>query len=153
MAEVRSRPQAGSPTDRQALSRLPESDLTTLIRGMRPTLEDGRFVFVGLDDHVAGDLDVFATVREPEGLSAVVSQDDADRHGLGYDFVAAWITLRVESALSAVGLTAAVGDCLAAAGISCNMIAGLHHDHLLVPVERSSEAIEALEALSEAMAG
>ena len=132
---------------------MPESDLTALIRGMRPTLEDGRFVFVSLEDDVAGDVDVCATVREPEGLSAVISQGDADRHGLEYEFVAAWITLRVESALSAVGFTAAVSDCVTTAGISCNVIAGLRHDHLLVPVERAPEAIEVLEALSASRAG
>jgi hypothetical protein len=30
--------------------------------------------------------------------------------------------------------------------ISCNVLAGYHHDHLLVPVERVDEAIVALTA-------
>ncbi len=119
---------------------------------MSPTLEEGRFVFVTLDEGAAGDPGVRATVLEPEGLSAVICQEAADRLGLEYDFVAAWITLRIESSLSAIGLTAAVSNCLTAAGISCNMIAGLHHDHLLVPVESAAEAIDALEALSASAA-
>jgi len=124
-----------------------------MLRRMAPTLEEGHFVFVSLDEDAAVGLNVHATVREPEGLSAVIYQEDADRQGLEYDFVAAWITLRVDSALSAVGLTAAVSNCLTEAGISCNVIAGLHHDHLLVPVESGTEAIDALEALSASSAG
>ena len=115
---------------------------------MKPTLKPGRFVFVGLDDQDIADIDARATVREAEGMSAVISQDDADSRGIEYDFVAVWITLRVESALSAVGLTAAVSSCLGEQGISCNVIAGLRHDHLLVPADRGSDAILALEALS-----
>ena len=132
---------------------MPESDLKTMLRTMNPCLEDGRFVFVALGQGPASDLDVRATVLEPEGLSAVVAQDDADRHGLDYGFVAAWITLRVESALSAVGLTAEVSRCLAGAGISCNVIAGLRHDHLLVPADRAAEAIGAPEALAASADG
>lgn len=119
-----------------------------MLRMMKPTLKPGRFVFVGLDDQDIADIDARATVREAEGMSAVISQDDADSRGIEYDFVAVWITLRVESALSAVGLTAAVSSCLCERGISCNVIAGLRHDHLLVPADRGSDAILALEALS-----
>jgi hypothetical protein len=77
-------------------------------------------------------------------LSIVVSQQDADDLGLEYEFVAAWIVLRVHSALDAVGLTAAVSSRLAEDGISCNVIAGLRHDHLLVPVDRARDALQAL---------
>ncbi|MFD4182275.1 ACT domain-containing protein [Rhodococcus sp. NPDC058514] len=60
----------------------------------------------------------------------------------------AWLTLRVHSALDAVGLTAAVSSRLAEVGISCNVIAGYHHDHLLVPVDDAAAAVEALTALA-----
>ena len=132
---------------------MPESDLKTMLRTMNPRLEDGRFVFVALGQDPASELDLHATVLEPEGLSAVITQADADRHGLEYDFVAAWITLRVESALSAVGLTAEVSRCLAEAGISCNVIAGLRHDHLLVPEGEAREAMSTLEALAASADG
>jgi len=49
--------------------------------------------------------------------------------------------------LAAVGLTAAVARALADAGISCNVVAAAHHDHLFVPVDRAAEAIEALSRL------
>ncbi|MEO1490422.1 MAG: ACT domain-containing protein, partial [Pseudomonadota bacterium] len=57
-------------------------------------------------------------------------------------------SLEVHSDLEAVGLTAAVSVALADAGIACNVIAGLHHDHLFVPWERRETAIEQLQRLS-----
>ena len=45
------------------------------------------------------------------------------------------IELRVHSALEAVGLTAAVSGALADAGLTANVVAGAHHDHLLVAAD------------------
>ncbi len=90
----------------------------------------------------------FATVREDEGMTLVLRQADADRSGLTYDYVAARITLRVRSDLAAVGLTAAVSTALAAADISCNVIAGHTHDHLFVPLDRAADAMATLGRLS-----
>lgn len=126
----------------------PLRDLTALIRGMRPDRRPGRFVFVTLPG-LPADVDPVATVHEDEGLSLVLTQADADRLELDYEFVAAMITLRVHSALDAVGLTAAVATTLAEVGISCNVVAGRFHDHLFVPVERVDEALDRLIALSE----
>ena len=92
--------------------------------------------------------DILASVHEPEGWSLVLRRDDADTAGLTYDYVAAWITLRVYSSLAAVGLTAAVSSALAEAGISCNVIAGHHHDHLLVPHHEADRALDILRGLS-----
>lgn len=127
----------------------PEVELAALLRTMEPQRRPGRFCFVALDGVDAPPGVVLeATVREPEGLSCVVSCVDADRLALPYDFVAAWITLRVHSSLAAVGLTAAVSARLAAVGVSANVIAGLRHDHVLVPEDRVQEALTALRALS-----
>ena len=49
----------------------------------------------------------------------------------------AWLTLSIQSSLEAVGLTAAVSARLAERDIACNVLAGYHHDHLLVPVARA----------------
>lgn len=54
---------------------------------------------------------------------------------LKYDFVASWISLQVHSELGAVGLTAAFSEALTQAGVSCNVLAGFYHDHILVPKE------------------
>jgi uncharacterized protein len=56
----------------------------------------------------------------------------------------------VHSDLAAVGLTAAFAGALASEGISCNVIAGFHHDHLFVPWERRADAMAALGRLADA---
>lgn len=89
-----------------------------------------------------------ATVQEQEGLTVVVPVDVAREHGFEPDLEMAWLTLRVHSSLEAAGLTAAVSQVLADVGISCNVIAGYHHDHLLVPAARADAAIAAIESLS-----
>jgi uncharacterized protein len=113
------------------------------VRDLDPVRRPGAFVFVVADDAAAAE----ATVREDEGLTVVMARERADELGLAYDYVAAWITLRVDSTLEQVGLTALFSRALADAGISCNVLAGVHHDHLLVPADRADEAIEVLCAL------
>ncbi|WP_129767879.1 ACT domain-containing protein [Streptomyces sp. L-9-10] len=130
-----------------------ESDLRKLLSGMRPQLNPGRYVFTTVDGGgapagVPAGVTPVVTVAEQEGLTLVVRLEDADTAGLPYDYVAGWITLRVHSALEAVGLTAAVARELADTGLSCNVVAGFHHDHLFVPYERAAEAVAALEALA-----
>ena len=121
------------------------SDLAALLASLRPERRDGEFVYV---DILPAGVVAEASVRETEGWSYVVARADADARGLDYDFVAAWIELRVHSALEAVGMTAAVAAALGEAGIPANVIAGLRHDHVLVPAERAADAIAALEALA-----
>lgn len=130
-----------------------ERDLTRLLRALRPVLNPGRFVFTTVAGPVPPGVQPVVTVTEPEGRTRVLPQHEADAAGLGYDYVAGWITLRVNSALDAVGLTAAVAGELARAGLSCNVIAGYHHDHLFVPHDRSAEAVTVLEALARRAAG
>jgi hypothetical protein len=125
-----------------------EVSLARLLATMSPQQRAGRFVFATVDQW-PGDIEVLASVRETEGLSLVVTQEDAERLQLRYDFVAGWITLRVHSALAAVGLTAAVSTALADAGISCNVVAGYHHDHVLVPLERVDETLTILRGLAD----
>ncbi|MER7108489.1 ACT domain-containing protein [Streptomyces sp. NPDC000229] len=127
-----------------------ERDLDRMIAGMRPELNPGHFVFVTVDGPaVPPRLHPVVTVAESEGLTLVVPQDEADAASLPYDYVAGWITLRVHSALDAVGLTAAVSRELADAGLSCNVVAGFHHDHLFVEYARAGEALTALRRLAE----
>ncbi|MFF2847754.1 ACT domain-containing protein [Streptomyces sp. NPDC058001] len=125
-----------------------ERDLRRLLSGMRPELNPGRYVFTFTEAGVPSGVTPVVTVAEPEGLTLVVRQEDADTAGLAYAYVAGWITLRVHSALDAVGLTAAVARELATAGLSCNVVAGYHHDHLFVPHERATEAVTLLDDLA-----
>lgn len=116
---------------------------------MRPELNPGRYVYTTLPgDEVPAGVTPVVTVSEQEGLTLVVPEAQAVASGLRYQFVAGWITLRVHSALDAVGLTAAVALALTDAGISCNVVAGFHHDHLFVPHERAAAAVRVLEALA-----
>ncbi|MGW7452273.1 ACT domain-containing protein [Streptomyces sp. NPDC054787] len=126
-----------------------ESDLRTLLSGMRPELNEGVYVFCTVPGRTVppGTAPV-ATILEPEGLTLVLRQEDADAAGLAYDYTAGWITLRIHSALDAVGLTAAFATELGAHGLSCNVIAGHHHDHLFVAAERAAEAVAVLEDLA-----
>ncbi len=93
------------------------------------------------------DIAAAAQVLEAEGMSFVISTDDATRLGIQPEFVAAWLTLGLHSALDAVGLTAVVATVLADEGIACNVVAGYHHDHLLVPLDRADRAVEILHSL------
>ena len=125
-----------------------EMNLQALLAGMHPIQRQGEYVYV-LWPHgrplAAG---IEAAVREAEGLTVVLPRAEADRQGLSYDFVGAWITLQVHSDLEAVGLTAAVSRALTEARISCNVLAGFHHDHLLVPVADAPRALEVLAELA-----
>ncbi|MCP3819650.1 ACT domain-containing protein [Streptomyces sp. A3M-1-3] len=125
-----------------------ESDLGRLLSGMRPELNPGRYVFTTTTGVTPRGVTPVVSVAEAEGLTLVVRQEQADAAGLEYDYVAGWITLRVHSALEAVGLTAVVARELADAGLSCNVVAGFHHDHLFVPAERAAQAVRLLEALA-----
>lgn len=130
-----------------------ERDLARLLRGMRPSLNPGRFVFTTVTGPAPPGVSPVVTVTEPEGRTLVLPQHEADAAGLGYDYVAGWITLRVTSALDAVGLTAAVAGELARARLSCNVVAGYHHDHVFVPHDRAAEAVRVLEALAGQASG
>lgn len=88
-----------------------------------------------------------ATVSEEEGLTVVMEQDVADDDGLVYEFVGAWITIEQQTALDAVGITARLSALLADAGIACNVLAGFHHDHLVVPWVERHDAMQRLRAI------
>ncbi|MFD7868198.1 ACT domain-containing protein [Streptomyces sp. NPDC059783] len=126
-----------------------ESDLRTLLSGLRPELHPGRHVYATVPDGtVPPGTEPVVTVREAEGLTLVLPEEQARAAGLAYTYAAGWITLRVHSALESVGLTAAVALALTDAGISCNVVAGFHHDHLFVPHDRAGEALAVLERLA-----
>ncbi|UKA51084.1 N-acetyltransferase [Arthrobacter sp. FW305-123] len=125
-----------------------EIDLKTLLESLHPVARDGEYVYALWPHGRPLEGGIEAAVREAEGLTVVLRRDEADALGLSYDFVATWITLQVHSALEAVGLTAAVSAALTHAGISCNVLAGFHHDHLLVPSAEAGRALEVLRLLA-----
>ncbi|MFW2336436.1 ACT domain-containing protein [Ilumatobacter sp.] len=124
-----------------------ETDLDRMLATLDVERRAGTFTFVTGDWPALGS-DAVATIDEDEGRTFVVPVGSARVVGAPVEFEAAWLTLTVHSALDAVGLTAAFGKALADAGIACNVLAGYHHDHLLVPVDRSDEAVALLRGLS-----
>ncbi|NNF02820.1 MAG: ACT domain-containing protein [Rhodothermales bacterium] len=127
------------------------TDLSELIASMEPELHDQEFVFVVLPGGAYGDgadLRPIGAFGEKEGLTLIVPAERARSAGLRDDDIFRMITLTVHSSLSAVGLTAAVAHALTDRGISANVVAAFHHDHVFVPAERAEEALAALRALS-----
>lgn len=125
----------------------PVSALQDMLTGMKPVLhrEPYRFLAEMVTQEFAGESqNVFAIIQEEEGRTFIVQCQSTNEGALF-----ARITLQVHSDLEGVGLTAAISNALADIGIACNVIAGLHHDHLFVPWHRREEALTALENLSQ----
>jgi hypothetical protein len=126
-----------------------EMDLKRLLAAMSPQL-------CGLDWGYATAPAVpvgvvpFATVAEDEGMTLIAPMADLAKAGLAPHGPFARITLTIHSALQAVGLTAAVSGALAAEGISANVVAGFHHDHIFLPASDADRAIAALRRLTDA---
>jgi hypothetical protein len=127
---------------------VPEPELAVLIRSMSPTLREGSYVYVRVTGEAPAGVRPVVTVREDEGMTLILRQEEADVLGLDYSYVAAWITLEVESDLAAVGLTAAFSAALTEAGISANVVAGFTHDHVFVPRDRAADAVRTLHELA-----
>jgi uncharacterized protein len=127
-----------------------KTNLSGLIRSMKPVLNDGDYVYcmVGAEDNI----DVHEAIcffREKEGLTQILPKQVADARHITYEFIASWITLTVHSSLEAVGLTAAVSKALAEANISCNSIAAYNHDHIFVAKKDADRAMNILRAVSK----
>ena len=128
-----------------------EPDGNTSRGDLAPRLAPDHYVFCSLPGAQYGDLaqtHPLACVAEAEGLTLVLAQDQADGEGLAYTGLFRCISLGLHSSLDAVGLTAMISSELAQHGISANVIAGYHHDHVLVPSAQAQEALSLLQQLS-----
>ncbi len=122
-----------------------ETDLSAMLATLGVQRRPGVFAYIAVNVPTPGLIaSAHAMVKEGRLTTIVLPVDAAERAGQSTDAQFAWLTLTVQSSLDAVGLTAAVSARLAAAGIPCNVLAGYHHDHLLVPVDRVDHAIDAL---------
>ncbi|MEM6767875.1 MAG: ACT domain-containing protein [Bacteroidota bacterium] len=127
-----------------------ETDLKTLISQMEPALMEGEYVFcIAGAEMVIHPTSLIGMFREQEGLTLILHKHLADQEGLAYYAIMKWISLRVHSSLEAVGLTAAISSALAAANISCNIVAGYFHDHMFVPKGDEERAMSVLRDLAE----
>jgi hypothetical protein len=120
------------------------TDLKAMLVGMQPRLSERVWAFHAISDTAFIPDTAFAIIREEEGTNCIIPAQAAPEDAPRF----AQITLQVHSDLESVGLTAAVSTALSTSGIACNVIAGLHHDHLFVPWDRREEALALLERLS-----
>lgn len=123
------------------------TDLAQILRNLDVEIRPEPYVYATVDPSHPALASAQATVVESEGVTLVLRRSDAEAHDLDSQFVAAWITLTVHSSLEAVGLTAAFSAALGQAGISCNVLAGFHHDHILVPFDQRDDAVRTLLSL------
>ncbi|MGJ8527812.1 ACT domain-containing protein [Maritalea sp.] len=126
-------------------------DLSSLIKGMSPQLSPRRYAFATIaQDKFAGiDLTPIMSFVEDEGITLILLEKDAIAANIEHEFVCQKITLYVHSALEAVGFMAAISDRLTQVGVPCNVVAGYHHDHLFIPVEKVDVAMNCLAELSK----
>lgn len=126
-----------------------EKDLAKLCASLCPVMAEPVYVYCSfLGFSLPPSLTTFCTVRESEGLTAVVERREAQRLGLSYTYEARLITLSVLSSLEAVGFIAVISGKLAKSRIPCNTVAGYHHDHILVPLDRAEEAMTLLREIA-----
>ena len=129
-----------------------EVDLTTLLRNMRPELDERPYVFASVPPALveARNPAYLGLFHEAEGVTLIFEPGEAERLGAPSTLHWARITLAVHSSLSAVGFLAHVGGALAAAEISVNPVAGYYHDHLFVPWQERQRALAVLRGLAAA---
>jgi hypothetical protein len=126
-----------------------ETNLSILLKNMEPTLNDGQYVFCTVPNETPLDFSkIQLFFKEKEGITLILEKQEADKLGLSYPSVYAWISLTVHSSLEAVGLTAAFSNVLAKENISCNVIAGYYHDHIFVPIKDAEKALSALNSFT-----
>jgi hypothetical protein len=122
-----------------------ETDLDKMLASLQVERRPGVFTFVEVAVPTSELLAAaHGMVIEAESTTLILPVEAAELGGIPVDIELAWLSLTVQSSLEAVGLTAAFAATLGAHGIPCNVLAGYHHDHILVPVDKAQRAIDAL---------
>jgi len=127
------------------------SDINELLDTMKPVVVPGEYVFCSLSNEEFSGLDKEPVLffREREGITVIITKEEAESKSLKYSGVWGMITLSVHSDLHTVGFLAEITKHLAKEGISVNVVSGYYHDHLFIPAEKTDKAMEILNSLSE----
>ena len=128
-------------------------DTRAMIAGMTPVLKDGTWVYCCEPDPAKAAIfaaHAFAMIREVEGVTLILPASVAAKHGYDTTLLMRHIALNVFSDLEGIGLTSAVARALTDVGISCNVVAAVHHDHVFVPERDAAQAMAALIAVQKA---
>lgn len=122
-------------------------DLDILLSSIDPILDERSFVFCTFPEFHWDDvhqLNPIGFFHEKEGLTLIITQQEAIDKNIDYESVYKLISLNVHSSLDAVGLTAAFSAKLAEKNISANVVAAYYHDHIFVPEEKAEQALAAI---------
>lgn len=130
-----------------------ETNLSTLLSTMQPTLDPTTYVFVNTTEPLTSlalsTLQPQLIVQEAEGTTIVTTEALATSHGYKeVIFPCKKISLTVHSSLEAIGLIATITNRLKDHQISTNVVSGVFHDHIYVPADRAKDAMRVLEEIS-----
>lgn len=128
-----------------------ETDLAKLLASLDPALDVREFGYaiVPHDTQLPAGLRPWGLFHEDEGLTVIAPADDLAAANIPALTGLARLTMMVQSSLEAVGMTAAMATALTKAGISANVVAAYHHDHIFVPWNLREEAMAALRTLAD----
>ncbi|MDE9449794.1 ACT domain-containing protein [Aliiroseovarius sp. Z3] len=126
-----------------------ERNLEKLLSSMSAELLDGLYVFATVPDGVLpSGLRPRMLFHEAEGMTLILLKEEAEAHGLEFEFPCRMITLNIHSSLEAVGFLARITTALAAHDMGVNPVSGYFHDHLFVPDGRELDAIAVLDGFT-----
>ena len=144
-------------TLRQIMSATPttatvgETNLNKLLTSMNPELDPEVYVFCSVPvlPFNVSELQPCLIFQELEGVTLIVTQQQAHEHSIDFNYPCRRIVLNVHSSLEAVGFLARITAQLASRRngrepISVNAVSAYHHDHLFVPEDRADDAMEVL---------
>jgi len=126
-----------------------EPSLDTLLATLTATLAEGIYVFATVaPEALPATITPRMIFAEAEGITLILLREEAEAHGIPFEFPSRMITLDVHSSLEAVGFIARIATALADEGMGVNPVSGFYHDHLFVPEGRERDALRILKEIA-----
>ncbi len=128
-----------------------EVELTRLMAGMEPVLDQDEYVFVTANAPSIDQMQAaIMSFRESEGVTLIVPKQWAENNNLTYAYPCRKITLNIHSSLDAIGFLAKITEGLASKNISVNVVSAFYHDHLFVEPSSADAAMVLLKSMATA---